>query len=203
MSCVMCHVFCALWSVFCDLISKNHTGNCVIRNGHIRKARYEWLICNGHIRNARYQWPTTQCNRQNVTDWILPSQACDLNITKSSMSEYYQSPITMSEFTTSYITNGFKNHQSTSYITNGFKNHQSTYKVNKKGSISTIHTSSLLFPCFMDFDGFPMVASQVWCFFIWRVGACMACQRKEFHQIGCIPPPQQHFQPQQSFFSQA
>ena len=82
------------------------------------------------------------------------------------MSEYYQSPITMSEFTTSYITNGFKNHQSTSYITNGFKNHQSTYKVNKKGSISTIHTSSLLFPCFMDFDGFPMVASQVWCFFI-------------------------------------
>ena len=33
---------------------------------------------------------------------------------------------------TSYITNGFKNHQSTSYITNGFKNHQSTYKVNKK-----------------------------------------------------------------------
>ena len=73
----------------------------------------------------------TECNR--------------LNITNSSMSEYYQSPITMSEFTTSYITNGlknhqstsyttneFRNHQSTSYITNGFKNHQSTYKVNKK-----------------------------------------------------------------------
>ena len=105
---------------------------------------------------------------------------------------------------TSYTTNEFRNHQSTSYITNGFKNHQSTYKVNKKGSISTIHTSSLLFPCFMDFDGFPMVASQVWCFFyLPRVGARMACQRKEFHQIGCIPPPQQHFQPQQSFFSQA
>ena len=136
--CALCYVLCALWSVFCDLISKSHTGNCVIRNGHIRKARYEWLNCNGHIRNARYQWPTTQCtclnvyNRQNVTYWILPSQACDLSITKSSMSEYYQSPITMSEFTTSYITNGFKNHQSTSYITNGFKNHQSTYKVNKK-----------------------------------------------------------------------
>ena len=46
------------------------------------------------------------------------------------------------------------------------------------------------------------VASMVF-FHLPRVGARMACQRKEFHQIGCIPPPQQHFQPQQSFFSQA
>jgi hypothetical protein len=29
----------------------------------------------------------------------------------------------------------------------------------------------------------------------------MKCQRMEFRQTGCIPPPQHHFQPQPSFFS--
>jgi hypothetical protein len=29
----------------------------------------------------------------------------------------------------------------------------------------------------------------------------MMCQRMEFRQTGCIPPPQQHFQYLQSFFS--
>jgi hypothetical protein len=29
----------------------------------------------------------------------------------------------------------------------------------------------------------------------------MKCQKMEFHQTGCIPPTQQHFQSPQSFFS--
>ena len=148
--------------------------------------------------------PVTNDQLHNATDRILPSQACDLNITKSSMSEYYQSPITMSEFTTSYITNGFKNHQSTSYITNGFKNHQSTYKINKKGSISTIHTSSLLFPCFMDFDGFPMVASQVWCFFICQEsGHIWHVKGRNFIKLVVFLLLNNIFNPNNPFFSQA
>ena len=133
-----------------------------------------------------------------MTNYTMQQTECNrLNITKSSMwSEYYQVkhvwilPIT--------------NHHVWIYHIIYYKWIQkSPIHIQSQQKRLNFHNTyiklafSLLYGLWWFPDG--RVASMVF-FDLPRVGARMACQRKEFHQIGCIPPPQQHFQPQQSFF---
>ena len=118
---------------------------------------------------------------------------------------------------TSYITNGFKFHQSTSYITRSCKFHQSTpihYKWHQISAIHIIYYKVIqISPIHIHQTRF-FLALRTLIVSWWSLRkygvlsfakswGLYGMSNDEFRQIGCIPPPQRHFQPQLSFFFQA